>query len=134
MLLVGEWNWIEWFAGACAAAVGATLAEIACSATLHRLHVPLDRIAAAWTVPGMIVVDTGIVLWALLRCLARFQAPRGRFIARPYAGDARRADDRAWTVLAANYSPNSFVVDVDADAETVLVHDLVPFRKSEEPA
>jgi hypothetical protein len=35
--------------------------------------------------------------------------------------------------LAASYSPNAYVVDVGADA-TVVVHDLVPNRRSESPA
>jgi hypothetical protein len=37
-------------------------------------------------------------------------------------------------VLVAGYSPNAYVVDVDVDEGTVLLHDLVPWRRSEEPA
>jgi hypothetical protein len=37
-------------------------------------------------------------------------------------------------VLLAGYSPNAYVVDIDPDEDVVLVHDLVPWRRSEEPA
>jgi hypothetical protein len=37
-------------------------------------------------------------------------------------------------MFAANFSPNAYVVDVDPHAHTVVLHDLVPYRRSEEPA
>lgn len=41
---------------------------------------------------------------------------------------------RAWTVLLSGYSPNAYVVDIDPETNEVLIHDLIPWRKSEEPA
>lgn len=126
MLLVGEWNHIEWIAGASAATVAATVAEIARSRVGAGVRVPPGWVAKAWTVPAMIVVDFGIVMWALVR------RRRGGFRERPSPATGT-AGIRAWANLTANYSPNSFVVDLDPETGTVLVHDLVPFRKSEEP-
>ena len=126
MVLVGEWNHIEWVAGAAAATVAATVAEIARSRVGAGVRVPLEWVAKAWTVPAMIVVDFGIVMWALVR------RRRGSLRERPSPATGS-AGIRAWANLAANYSPNSFVVDLDGGSGTVLVHDLVPFEKSEEP-
>jgi hypothetical protein len=137
MLLAGDWNRIEWIAAACAATVAATLAELARSSAGVRYRVPVAQVAASATVPLMVVVDLGIVLWALGRSLLRRQVVRGSFRARDFeAGgdDPGGASLRAWTVIAATYSPNAYVVDIDRERNLVLLHDLVPYRRSEEPA
>jgi multisubunit Na+/H+ antiporter MnhE subunit len=126
MLLVGEWTHIDWIAGASAATVAATIAELARARVGAAVRVPLEWVAKAWTVPAMIVVDFGIVMWALAR------RRRGTVRERPSPA-TRSAGIRAWANLAANYSPNSFVIDLDPESRTVLVHDLLPFKKSEEP-
>jgi hypothetical protein len=41
---------------------------------------------------------------------------------------------RAWTTLLGGYSPNASVIDIDVERNLVLLHDLVPWRRSEEPA
>jgi hypothetical protein len=41
---------------------------------------------------------------------------------------------RAWTALAASYSPNAYVIDIEPETHRVLLHDLVPRRESERPA
>lgn len=132
LLLAGDWNRIELAGAACIAAVGATVAETLRSATGVRPGVPLRLLGSALTVPALVVVDFGIVLWALAASLARRRVVRGRFRARPT--DPGTATERAWTVLLATYSPNAYVVDIDPEHGQVLVHDLVPWRKSEEPA
>jgi hypothetical protein len=90
------------------------------------VRIPLEWVAKASTVPAMVFVDFGIVMWALVR------RRRGSLRERPSPA-TRSAGVRAWANLTANYSPNSFVVDLDPERGTVLVHDLLPFRKSEEP-
>jgi hypothetical protein len=137
MLLVGEWNRIEWIAGACAATIGASVAEYMRWALDLRFRIPLDRVPTVATALAMVFVDYGIVMGVLFRSLARRKIHRGRFIARDFAagGDSPRAfGNRGWTTLVANYSPNAYVVDIDQERDLVLLHDLVPFRKSEEPA
>ncbi len=137
LLLAGDWNRIEWIAAACAATVGATVAELARSAAGVAYRPPPRRLGRSWAVPAMVVVDFGIVMWALVRSLARRQVVRGAFRERRFdAGgdDAASASVRAWTVIAATYSPDAYVVGIDRERNTVLLHDLIPFERSEEPA
>jgi hypothetical protein len=82
-------------------------------------------------------VDFGILLWALVAGAVRREVVRGAFRSRDFrAGgdDPSAAAVRAWVSLTATFSPNAYVVDVDPEQDLVLLHDLVPFRKSEEPA
>ena len=125
LLLAGDWNRIEVIAAACAATVAATLGEVARSRARVEPRIPLRWAAKGWTVPHQILVDFGIVMWALAR------RRRGELIERPFPTD-EGAGVRAWAAYAANFSPNAFIVDID-DGRT-LVHDLVPHRPSEEPA
>ncbi|MGN6377524.1 MAG: hypothetical protein ACTHNU_01090 [Gaiellales bacterium] len=138
MLLVADWSRIELIAGACAAAVAATFTEAARAAARVHLQVPLDVLRAGVSVPFVIFADFGILTYVLARSLMRRQAISGRYLARPFdpgpkttpAGTARRA----WTIYLSGFSPNAYLVDIDVDARLVLLHDLVPWRKSEEPA
>jgi len=138
MLLVGEWNRVELIAGAIAATVAATVAESVRAVTGLRFRIPLRDVAAAWTVPAIVFVDFFIVVGSLFVSLWRRELVRGRFIVRdfdPGSGSApRRFGSRAWRTYVAMLSPNSYVVDTDEELRSLLVHDLVPFRKSEEPA
>jgi hypothetical protein len=133
LLLAGDWNRIEIIAAACGAAVAATIAEIARSRAGVSPCVPLVWVGRAWSVPHQIVVDFGIITAALARSLVRRSVVRGEFRAHPFP--AREGQGvRAWAVWAAQFSPNAYVIEVDADRELVLVHDLVPNRASEKPA
>ncbi|HEU5243851.1 MAG TPA: hypothetical protein VFU33_05560 [Gaiellaceae bacterium] len=137
LVLVGEWNRLEWVAAACAATIAATLAELARARTGFRARVPWRAGADVPQLLGMVVVDFGIVVWALVTSLARRRVVRGRLVSRELERGAGAADGvgpRAWTALSASYSPNAYVIDIDAEARTVLLHDLVPHRESERPA
>jgi hypothetical protein len=127
MLLNGDWNRYEWIGGACAATVAATIAELARAAAGVRLRVPLALLRRSGLVLPMVFVDFAILTWALVR------RREGRYLVRDLAEPADEAE-RAWTVLLAGFSPNAYVVDIDADRRQVLLHDLVPNRRSEEPA
>jgi hypothetical protein len=138
MLLVGDWNRIEWIAGACVAAVAAAIADPIRRVARVDLIVAFDVLRGAPAALAMVWVDFGILTLALVRSLARRRVVRGSYVTRRF--DARPkttpggAAHRAWTVLVAGYSPNAYVVDIDVDGETVLLHDLVPHRNSEKPA
>jgi hypothetical protein len=137
LLLAGDWNRIEWIAAASAAAVAATLAELGRSAAGITFRVPVRQIGASWNVLPMVLVDFGIVMWALFASIARGRVVRGTFRVHEFEAHGETpfgASLRAWTTIAAGYSPNAFVVDIDPDRNLVLVHDLVPFTRSEEPA
>jgi len=135
LFLTGDWNRIEVIGAACGAVLGATVAEIVRDAVGVSLAVPLERLRASTMVLPVVFADFAIVMATLARSLVRREARRGAFVTRtstPEAiGNARR---RAWTVLSAGFSPNAYVIDFDPEAGTVLLHDLVPWRKSEEPA
>jgi hypothetical protein len=138
LLISGDWNRIEVVGAACGAFVAATIAELVRRVAGVRIVVPLERLRASALVVPMVFVDFGILLYALLRSLARGRVVRGGYVVRPFepgpkttpAGAARRA----WTVLLAGYSPNAYVVDFDVEEKNVVVHDLVRYRRSEEPA
>ena len=127
-LLAGEWNHIEWIAGAAAATVAATVGEVARTVAGLQVRVRPFWIARAWSIPLMVVADFGILMWALAR------RRRGEWVRRPLPPEfARDASGRAWLALAATYSPNAYVVDVDEAAGVGLLHDLVRHRSSESP-
>lgn len=137
LLLAGEWNRTEWVAAAAAAAVCATVAEVA----RERLDAPAPPLEALTQVPTVVLgvfVDFGIVVWALVAGLARGSVVRGTFTAHVRedlrGDDAPAARRRAWAALAATYSPNAYVVEIQAEDGSVLLHDLVPKRSSEQPA
>jgi hypothetical protein len=138
MLMVGSWDRLDAVAGGIVAAVVATLAEGARRAARVRPMAPVERLRRAVTVPPVILADFGVLTYALVLSLVRRRVVRGRYIARDFEAGAkttpRGAAHRAWTVLLGGYSPNAYVVDVDPETDTVLVHDLVPWRRSEEPA
>ena len=137
MLLVGEWNHVEWIAAALAAGVGAALWELLRARTNTTARVPGTWIGRARSVPHQIVVDFGIVTWALLRSVATRKVARGAFRAHEFPATSGSRTDvgiRAWTDLVANYSPNALTVDIDREHGLSLVHDLVPNRASEKPA
>jgi hypothetical protein len=131
MLLVGEWNHYEWIAATAAALVAATLFELMRVRVNAVASVPLVWVRRAATVPYQIFVDFGIVTAAL------FRREDGVFRSHPFEAigdDAADVGARAWAQWAANFSPNAIPVDIDRDAGTSLVHDVVPNRASEKPA
>jgi hypothetical protein len=136
LLLVGEWNREQIVAAAIAAAIAATLAELARVRTGFAPRVPLRGLADLPRALGMVFVDFGIVVWALVVGIARRRVVRGELVSREVEGGpavARAVGPRAWAVLVASYSPNAYVVDLDPETRQVLLHDLVPRRASEEP-
>jgi hypothetical protein len=136
-LLVGEWNRQELVAAAVAATIAASLAEYARTRLGFRARVPLRGLADVPLALGMVFVDFGIVAWALVVSLARRRVVRGTLVSREVERGASAAEGvgpRAWTVLVAGYSPNAYPIAVDPETRTVLLHDLVPYRRSERPA
>ena len=131
-LLVGEWDRLEIVAAAIAATIAATLAEFARVRTGFSARLSLRDLSVLPKALGMVFVDFGILVWALIVSAARRRVVRGEFVARESAvGEGVGA--RAWTVLVAAYSPNAYVVELDPKTRRVLLHDLVRNRASEEP-
>ena len=137
LLLAGEWNATQWVAAAGAAAVAASLGELARVRTGFVVRLPLRVFADVPKVLLAVVVDFGIVVWALLASLVRRDVVRGAFRSHELetgGDDAVGIGLRAWTEIAATYSPNAYVVEIEPDRRLVLLHDLVVRRASEHPA
>lgn len=138
LLLVGDWNRIEVIGAACGAAVVATLAELVRAAARESLQVGVGPLRALPVALVVVPADFAILVWALVRSLVERRVVRGAFVTRPIdAGPKTTATGRAhraWTVLVSGFSPNAYVVEIDPDADTVLLHDLVVWRRSERPA
>jgi hypothetical protein len=126
-LLVGEWNREQVVAAAIAAAIAASLAELARVRTGFRARLSLSDLGVLPKALGMVFVDFGILVWALLASVSRRRVVRGELVSRKAEGA------RAWTVLVSAYSPNAYVVELDPETRQVLLHDLVRHRASEEP-
>lgn len=129
LLFTGDWNRIELIGAAWGAAAGATIAELMrASAKLH-VHVPRGQLRAAATMPLNVLVDSGVLLGALLRSLGQRRVVRGAFVTHRFGPGARTTPrgetHRAWTTVLATFSPNSYVVDIDVERETIVMHELV---------
>jgi hypothetical protein len=136
LLLVGEWNREQLVAAAIAATIAAFAAEFARSRTGFAAPLPVRVLADVPQALLMVVVDFGILAWALLVGVARRRITRGELVSRELPRGSwvtQGTGPRAWTVLVASYSPNAYVVDVDLEARRVLLHDLIRYRRSEKP-
>lgn len=136
LLLVGQWNREQVVAAAIAATIAASVAEFARTRTGFSAPLPLRLLAEVPQALGMVVVDFGILVWALLGSVGRRRLVRGELVSRKRPRGSwvtQGPGPRAWTMLVASFSPNAYVIDVDPEGQRVLLHDLVPYRKSEEP-
>jgi len=123
LVLVGTVQDVERIAGLCAAALGASAAEIMRSQGLLGYRVEWRWLRLAWKPLLRVVPDFFVVLFALVR------PTTGRFRTIEFpTGGTRDVDAgrRAFIVIAPSLAPNSLVVDADPESGEVLVHDLVP--------
>ena len=123
LLFVGQWNLRQWIAAAVAATLTTAIGSVAVRAAGIDVRLPPAWVLKAWSVPVMVFVDFGILMWALVR------RPRGVFVERPYAEEGESA--RAWATVVSGLSPNAYVVEI-GEGRAVL-HDLVRNRASESP-
>jgi hypothetical protein len=121
---------MELAAGAGAAALGASFAELARRQGLLRFAPETAWIARAGRIPWRVVREFAILTRALLLELLRRRRVRSTWLAVPFpAGgdDAVSAGRRAAAVLIENVSgPNTLAVDIDCDRDLALRHDLEP--------
>jgi hypothetical protein len=124
-LLTGEWSRYEWVAGAAAAILAAALAEVAVALTEGRAPLPAAVVKGVPSAVGMIFVDFGIVMVALV------QRRRGA-IRKTTFPHADTESFRAWAAIAGDWSPNAYVVDITDGVTTT--HHLVEHEPSQRPA
>jgi multisubunit Na+/H+ antiporter MnhE subunit len=116
--------------------VGAVAASVAASVALavHRRGYIRFWPRAAWfrQTPALVwdvIADCGLLAGALWRKVVLRQPVRGIMIRVPFhhGGDnGRDGARRALVNIAVSLTPNSYVVDIDPEADSLLVHRLVP--------
>jgi multisubunit Na+/H+ antiporter MnhE subunit len=124
-LLTGEWSRYEWVAGAAGAVIAAVLAEIAVARTDGRAPLPAAVLKGVPSALGMVLVDFGIVMVALVR--------RRRGVIRKTRFEHPDTESfRAWAAIAGDWSPNAYVIDITDG--TTTTHHLVENEPSQRPA
>jgi multisubunit Na+/H+ antiporter MnhE subunit len=126
----------ELIAGAVAAAIGATLSGLVVRPgrpkTVERGLSTL-RLGPRLLRPGVrLVVDSGLLAVVLWRRVVLRQPVRGSFRAVRYrpGPERRSAAGRTLTEIWGSVTPNRYVVGIDEEEGTLLVHELV---RTEEP-
>jgi multisubunit Na+/H+ antiporter MnhE subunit len=129
LLLVDTVQWEELVVGSAAAAVSATVAVVLLRRGYLRFH---PRAAWLGEIPWLVwdvIVDCGLLAGALWRKVVLRQPVEGVTIRVPFhhGGDnGRDGARRALVNFAVSLTPNSYVVDIDPEADSLLVHRLVP--------
>jgi multisubunit Na+/H+ antiporter MnhE subunit len=118
----------ELLAGAGAAALGASLAELAGYQATTRLRMRVEWLTPALSLPGQIARDTITVFAALWRQVARGQRPDSGFRELPVVFGDQSMEGKTRRVLLVggrSIAPNSFALGIDADRNVMVVHQLV---------
>jgi multisubunit Na+/H+ antiporter MnhE subunit len=129
LLLVDTFDPEELIVGALAASIAASVAI-----AVHRRGYIRFWPRARWAreIPNLVrdvVVDTGLLAKALWQHVVRRRPVRGETIRVPFehGGDnGRDGARRALVNFAVSLTPNSYVVDIDPEGDSLLVHRLVP--------
>jgi multisubunit Na+/H+ antiporter MnhE subunit len=125
----------ELLAGAGAAALAATLAELVTYQAGARFRMRIEWLVPALRLPAEVARDMVTVYAALWRRLARGEQPPSAFLELP----ARFGDDspegvtrRVLLIGGTSVAPNTFALGLDKDRDVMVVHRLVAPRKSAE--
>jgi multisubunit Na+/H+ antiporter MnhE subunit len=118
----------ELLAGAGAAAIAASLAELVTYQAASRFRMRFAWFVPALRLPGEVARDTLIVYRALWRRLVHGEQPPSAFIERP----VRFGDDtpegvtrRTLLVGGTSVAPNTFVLGIDSERDVMVLHQLV---------
>jgi multisubunit Na+/H+ antiporter MnhE subunit len=135
VILMALWVWAddslllsELIAGALIAAAAATVAEVVQHQAGSRIRIRIEWLARALRLPGQVLSDTGIVLGALWRKLARGEDPPSGFVLKParYGDDSAEGRTRRALLLGGtSVSPNSYALGFDRRRDAIIVHHLV---------
>jgi len=122
----------ELLAGAGAAAIAASLAELVTYQAASRFRMRAGWLVPALRLPGEVARDTVIVYRALWRRLVHGEQPASAFIERP----VRFGDDtpegvtrRTLLVGGTSVAPNTFVLGIDPERDVMVLHQLVAERE-----
>jgi multisubunit Na+/H+ antiporter MnhE subunit len=125
----------ELLAGAGAAALGATLAELVSYQSGTRFRMRAEWVIPALSLPLQVARDTVTVFAALWRRLVAGQEPDSAFLAVPvrYGPDSAEGTTRRVLLVGGrSLAPNTFVLGLDKDRGVMIVHQLVPTGKGDQ--
>lgn len=138
VLMMGLWVAVddsfqldELLAGAGAAALAALAAELVTHQAEVRLRLRPRWLLAALRLPWHVARDTGVVFGALARLLLRRERPDSEFAEIPvrYGDDTPLGQTRRVLLIGArSLAPNMFVLGMDPERDTMIVHRLVTRR------
>jgi multisubunit Na+/H+ antiporter MnhE subunit len=132
LLLISAWVPEEEVLGLFASALAATAAVAVQKQGLIRFKPRLRWLLAARSLPLASVRQSALVLAALARQLAGGEPVRGRFrtehVSLPSDPD-ESATKRALLIAGRSFPPNTYVLGIDPERESMLVHELI----AEEP-
>ena len=118
----------ELLAGAGAAALAASLAEVVTYQAATRFRMRIEWLVPALSLPGEVVRDTVTVYRALWRRLVHGEQPPSTFADRP----VRFGDDspegvtrRVLLIWGTSVAPNTFALGIDRSRDVMVVHRLV---------
>jgi multisubunit Na+/H+ antiporter MnhE subunit len=129
MVLSGSLVVSELIVGAVAAAIGTFALETVRRHGLVRFRPRARWIARAWRLPFRVFAEGWTVSWAALAGLVRRRPVRGRFREVPFptgGTDPLSSARRTLVTLAVSLPANSYVVDLDTENDTILIHELMP--------
>jgi multisubunit Na+/H+ antiporter MnhE subunit len=129
LLLVESFAVAELLVGVIASAAAASVAEAVRERGYVRFSPRAKWLTRAPGVAVQILIDCGTLLVALCRHVLGTRKVRSVLIRVPFRyGDdgSRAAARRALLNFGVSITPNTYVVDLDEETSTVLVHQLVP--------
>jgi hypothetical protein len=137
-LWVAQPTLVNWVVGIAVSAVTAVGARVVAARGLHSYTFRRSWLRLFAPVPWQIVVDFWLITRELAVAIAtRNRGTRGEWVTARFdaGGDTPRGRSwRALVTMAATFSPNSYVVDIDREQERRTNHDLVRNAASERPA
>jgi multisubunit Na+/H+ antiporter MnhE subunit len=132
LALISAFDVAETVLGLVASAVAASAAAVVREQRFVTFRPRARWLLESWRLPAAAVVDTALVFGVLWRRLARGQRIQGRFRTEPFRlgrDHERQAARRAVYTIGTSIPPNTYVVGIDEDEHTVLLHELVPARR-----
>ncbi|MHB8504939.1 MAG: hypothetical protein ACYDEN_04360 [Acidimicrobiales bacterium] len=134
-LLMAFWVWVddsvalpELLAGAAAAAIGATVAELVQHQSGLHFRPRIEWVAPAVGLPARLVRDLAVVLVALWRRVAHGEDPPSRVTVLPvaYGEDTPEGMTRRLLIIGGtSFTPATFALGLDEELGGLVVHQLV---------
>jgi hypothetical protein len=124
--------------GLVAAAVGATAQELVNAQDLVRFRLDPRWLRGLWRLPQQVLAESWLLTVVLWRQLARGRAAAGAFrtVPLPVAAedDALANARRALITSTTSVAGNTYVVGIEGEDGTMLIHQLVPTSDAPVPA